>query len=405
MKRIMTNIVNIPGVIVTDSTETETTLIISVSMDNKTAVCPRCGDSSYHLHQNKKHFIKDLPIGNRSVVLQVNRRRFKCFTCDKPFSEHLHFVEFRQTFTNRYAEKVVSQVIHSDVSNVAKINDLTEEEVWSMVKSVAKNIQPIEVKNLKKLGIDEISLVKGQKNFLVVLVDLESHKLIGLVLGRTQAEIEKVMKSWGADILEQIEEVSIDMSGNYKSLILRICPNAEVTVDRFHVAKIVHEELNQARIDEKKRVSSPKNKEESDLLESLKKSKYVLLKAEKDLSETERDKLKAIKKHSPLIKKMHKLKEEFHEVFEESKDVGSGTIKLINWVKKASAYYKNSVATIKRWLGEIVGYFYNRTTNGIVEGINNKLKLLKRRGFGYRNFDNFKILSLLSWHFPDNFAH
>ena len=98
-----------------------------------------------------------------------------------------------------------------------------------MVKSVAKNIQPIEVKNLKKLGINEISLVKGQKNFRVVLVDLESHKLIGLVLGRTQAEIEKVMKSWGAKVLEQIEEVSIDMSGNYKSLILKICPNAEVT--------------------------------------------------------------------------------------------------------------------------------------------------------------------------------
>jgi transposase len=89
---------------------------------------------------------------------------------------------------------------------------------------------------------------------LVVLVDLEQHKLIGLVLVRTQAEIEKVMKSWGAEVLEQIEEVSIDMSGNYKSLILKICPNAEVTVDRFHLAKIVHEELNQARINEKKRV-------------------------------------------------------------------------------------------------------------------------------------------------------
>jgi transposase len=123
------------------------------------------------------------------------------------------------------------------------------------------------------------------------------------------------------------------------------------------------------------------------------------------LSEIEREKLKAIKKNSPLIKKMHELKEEFHEVFEKSKDIGSGTIKLINWVKRAAAYYKNSVATIKRWLGEIVGYFYNRTTNGIVEGINNKLKLLKRRGFDYRNFDNFKILSLLSWHFLDNFAH
>ncbi len=60
------------------------------------------------------------------------------------------------------------------------------------------------------------------------------------------------MKKWGEEVLERIEEVSIDMTGNYKSLVAKICPNAVVTVDRFHVTKIVHEELNQARIVEKK---------------------------------------------------------------------------------------------------------------------------------------------------------
>ena len=70
---------------------------------------------------------------------------------------------------------------------------------------------------------------------------------------RTQSEIEKLMRQWGEKVLEQIEEVSIDMSGNYKSLVRKICPNAEVTVDRFHVTKMIHEELNQARIDKKKR--------------------------------------------------------------------------------------------------------------------------------------------------------
>lgn len=60
------------------------------------------------------------------------------------------------------------------------------------------------------------------------------------------------MIKWGKEVLEQIEEVSMDMTGNYKSLIEKICPNAVVTVDRFHVTKIIHEELNQARIAEKK---------------------------------------------------------------------------------------------------------------------------------------------------------
>jgi transposase len=62
------------------------------------------------------------------------------------------------------------------------------------------------------------------------------------------------------------------------------------------------------------------------------------------------------------------------------------------------------VKPIKRWLAEIVGYFERRTTNGIVEGINNKLKLLKRAGFGFRNFNNFETRALLCWHFPNNLA-
>lgn len=102
---------------------------------------------------------------------------------------------------------------------------------------------------------------------------------------------------------------------------------------------------------------------------------------------------------------MHTLKEEFHFLFENSKNFGEGTLKLIDWLKKAEPYYKKSVGTIKRWLPEIVGYFEQRTTNGVVEGINNRLKLLKRCGFGFINFKNFEMRSLLFWHFPNSLAH
>ena len=99
---------------------------------------------------------------------------------------------------------------------------------------------------------------------------------------------------------------------------------------------------------------------------------------------------------------MHELKEEFHALFEQSQNLGKGTLELIDWLKKAEPYYKKIVETIKRWFGEIVGYFEQRTTNGIVEGINNKLKVLKRCGFGFRNFINFEMRALLAWHFLNN---
>ena len=162
--------------------------------------------------------------------------------------------------------------------------------------------------------------------------------------------------------------------------------------------------MNQARIDENKASSSLKVKKKAKLLGTLKGSKYILLKAEKDLSSEQELKLKQVKKASGTLESMHILKEEFHSLFEKSNNLGDGILELTDWLKKAQPYYKKSVETIKRWLGEIVGYFEERTTNGIVEGINTKLKLLKRCGFGFRNLINFEIRALLFWHFPKELA-
>lgn len=293
---------NLPGVLVEDSQETANTLILFVKAEKKTAVCPRCGQTSRRLHQNQRYLVKDLPLGNREVILSVNRRRFKCETCQKPFSESLDFVAKKKAFTHRYAQSITKQAVHSDIKNVADNNRLTPEEVESMVMYLAEAMLPIDVSNLSRLGIDEISLVKGQGKFIVVLVDLETHKLIGLVPARNQTEIEKVLLTWGEKVLAQIKEVSIDMTGNYKSFVRKICPNAEVTVDRFHLVKMIHEELNQARIDrsadahgsQKKTAASLNVKERAKLFGSLKGSKYTLLKAENKLSLKQQEKLQLL---------------------------------------------------------------------------------------------------------------
>jgi transposase len=83
-----------------------------------------------------------------------------------------------------------------------------------------------------------------------------------------------------------------------------------------------------------------------------------------------------LKEASPQLEIMHILKEEFREIFETAEGFGDGFLKIVDWLIKAEKYYTKSVPTIKRWLGEIVGYFDYKTTSGIVEGINNKLKLI-----------------------------
>ena len=175
-------------------------------------------------------------------------------------------------------------------------------------------------------------------------------------------------------------------------------------MDRFHVTKLLHQELNQGRIEQKKSAESLKNKARQKLFSNLKGSKYILLKREEHLKEEQKEKLDNLKTASALLAVMHELKEEFTELFDRSNNLGEGTLKLTEWMLKAQAFFPKFVRTLKKWFVEIIGYFEQKTTNAVVEGINNRLKVLKRCGFGFRNFDNFKKRALLFWHLDNNLA-
>ena len=261
----------------------------------------------------------------------------------------------------------------------------------------------LDLKGLRRLGIDEITLRKGQGDYVVVLVDLDKNELIGLAPSRKHEDIKEVLKSWGDEVLSQIIEVSIDLSGNYRNLIKKYLPNAEIVADRFHVMKLVNEEFNKARNREKKAIdSNPDTTEKERLKEAFKQSKYALLKPEESLTEKQKLKLEEIKEVSPILAEMHQQKESFRNIFETAKDWADGVFQLIDWMKNAQENFQDSVATIGRWFGEIVNYFDSRTTSGAVEGINNRLKLIKRSGYGFRNFDDFRLRCLMCWHLDLN---
>ncbi|MBD2275152.1 ISL3 family transposase, partial [Nostoc sp. PCC 7120 = FACHB-418] len=345
----------------------------------------------------------DLPWNKKPVLLKINRRQFKCHKCKKVFSEQLDFVDKSKGYTKRLATDIVQQVLNSNIRSVAQRNGLSDEEVESMLKKQVSHILNINLSQVKKLGIDEIALVKGKGNYLAILVDLDSHKPIEIVQSRRIEDIREVLVSWGVEILNQIEEVSIDLWLPYKNLVEELMPNANITADRFHVMKQVNDELDTMRKAEKKAAISLDNKSEKErILEALNKSKYAIIKNEDSLNEKQREKLKSVQEVSPNLAKMHSLKEQFRDIFETTKSWGDSIIKLLDWMYDALSYFPKSIGTIVRWFGEIVGYFDGRTTSGAVEGINNKLKLIKRLGYGFRNFTNFRLRSLLNWHFTIN---
>lgn len=113
-----------------------------------------------------------------------------------------------------------------------------------MLKDVGAELLKEKPTAIKRLGIDEIALVKGQGNYCAVLVDLDSRKPIGIIESRRQEELRVVIVNWGEGVLNQIEEVSIDLWKPYKALVEELMPNACVVADKFHVMKLVNEELD-----------------------------------------------------------------------------------------------------------------------------------------------------------------
>lgn len=177
-------------------------------------------------------------------------------------------------------------------------------------------------------------------------------------------------------------------------------PKAQIVADRFHVMKQINEELNQQRIKEVKTAKKIENEESREkILDGLKKSKYVLIKNEKDLNEQQKNKLEEVRKVSPTLAKMHQLKERLRRIFAKGVDWLLALFLIGKWLVSAQEYFPQSLETIRKWIDEIIAYFDSRTTNGMVEGINNKLKLIKRNAYGFKNFNNFKFRSLLTLEF------
>lgn len=179
-------------------------VILQIEPTRKESICPNCGTKSHRLHQNRRHIVKDSPWGEQQVFLEINRRQFKCEVCDKPFSEDLEFVRKRRTYTKRLASKIIEDVLENDIHSVAKKGIVTTEEIERMLKDASAELPNIKPSGLKRLGIDEIALIKGKGNYCAVLIDLDTSKLLAILNGRTQEIIRTTLMSWGAEVLSQI---------------------------------------------------------------------------------------------------------------------------------------------------------------------------------------------------------
>ena len=387
----LTDLLEIPAVRVNGYQAEQDRVDIFVEPKKNSATCPGCGVRSAHKHSQKAIRVRDLSCFGRDVYLVLPRRRFKCTHCDKPFTEHLSFIEFGRSFTKRYEHYLYEQCNERSFTAVAKQEGISDTVIEKTFRAYASAyVQPKgRPKEIRVLGIDEISMHKGHRDFVCVITDIDRKRVIEVLENRLKETLVAYFTALPRSVRQSIRYVSIDMWEGYYQAAVEVFPRrVKIVIDRFHVMKNLNDALTKCR----REIQRDMSKEDRDELKGL---RWVLVKNEDNLNEEEKAKLKVMYQKCPKLKTCHKLKEDFRSIFEEETNRRKAQVRLKAWKKRVRKTGLKSLdrflTTLDNWEEWILNYFSSgKITNGVVEGINNKLKLIKRRAYGYRNNDNFR---------------
>lgn len=265
------------------------------------------------------------------------------------------------------------------VNKAAKIVKVYPNRLWNVFNYwISKAHNADEIKDLDKVGFDETSVKKGH-NYITTIVDLNQRRVLFATEGKGADCIAKSVAYLEKKVdVTTIKQVCIDMSPSYISGCGKYLPNADITFDKFHVMKEVNKSMDELRKLERRGNELLKNHKYTFLKNKL----TPKIKEEKDL----------LMEMYPKLGEGYRLKELFKD-FWELKDKNEAEGYLAFWcdlVEESGVFpFKKAVKTIKsHWTG-ILNYIESRINNGILEGLNSKIQLAKKRARGYRNVKNF----------------
>jgi transposase len=368
-------ILDLPGVKIESCTQIEGKIFLGLRIVGEGMVCHHCQNYTEQLHQNRPILVRDLPVFGRPVYLKIPRRQFYCPNCQRYPTEQIHFLDKKRRHTQRYEQNIYERVKQSNIEQIGREEQLSYDEIKGIFDQVIKQKKTTTWKPAKRISLDEISMRKGQGKFVTVVSDISEGDLIEMIDSHRQQEIIEVLMEQPVEVREQVEEVSVDMWGGFPKVIKEVFPNAQIVIDRFHVMKVVNRDLNKLR-----RAAGITDRC----------SKYLLLSNGEALNPLQLDKLELILKKSECLRIAYQMKEDFREIYETNLTVKKGQEKLKKWLNHARLFFRESASTIENHFEGICNYFVHRTTSGVMEGINNKIKLIMRQGYGFSNFDNFR---------------
>jgi len=268
------------------------------------------------------------------------------------------------------------------VNRVAEIMKVNPLRFWTVFNHwVGKARAADDPSSITRLGVDETASKKGH-HYVTVGVDMAASRVIHATEGKGKATLKAIqqhLESKGVG-KQQVEQISMDLSPSFIAGAAEAFPSAKITFDRFHVVKLLNQAMNQVRIAERKEHAA------------LKGHKYTFLSNRDNLSSKRETELAELITLYPTLGEAYRLKVLFNDLWA-MPDKVTAELFLRQWCREVDAAkipafmaFANTVRA--HWSG-IVQFVESRLTNGILEGINNKIQLAKRRARGYRNINNF----------------
>lgn len=354
-------------------------------------VCTKCPTKAYSIHDHRTVTIREQKIRNKHIRLIIKKRRFRCPKCKAVFTESIPGIHVRHRTTERYREQVLyDSKYYENMKSIAIQNRCSSTLVNKIIN------QRLEL-NLRKsrntpwgknVCIDEHAFVKLQKKqrkqMVVSFVDNNRKCLRELAPSKNHHDMQNAIKHIPGK--EKVLNATIDMDDSFKNFVHDFFPNAHITIDKFHVLRLIFPAIRKYR----KEITGDKRSNPI---------RHLLLKNRGRLKPYQKRAVTRFCRENPRVNEVYRFKERIsnfyrikghkkaREVFIKiTDDMAYSTLPEIKTLRK----------TLMKWSKEILQYFRTGQTNARVEGFNRKCKLIQRKAYGFRSFANYRPRVLYS---------
>ena len=354
--------------------------------------CSRCGAVAREVHDVTERRIRELPILEAETWLVVPLSRVGCRTCG-PTVEALPWLDRYARMTKRFAENVARLAAVLPIKQVAEWFGLSWDTVQAIDRAALETrLGPIDLTGVRRIVLDEFAIQKGHR-YATVVAEPETRRVLWVARGRRREDVRPFFELLGPAGCAALDAAVMDMSEAYEAETRAHCPHVTIVYDLFHVvAKFGREVIDRVRVDETNRVAAAGRGPARERRRVIKGARWLLLRNASNLRSEERVRLRELLAANRRLWVVYVLKDALKALWR-YKYRGAAERAWRAWygwaVRSRIPALVRFARQLKAKLPGILAHCRYPLHTGVLEGINNKIKVLKRMAYGFRNDDYF----------------